>query len=48
MIACNYYDNGTEYKVTPDHDFVALSKAHGIGQKFTQAKRLQTNGRVSV
>jgi transposase InsO family protein len=45
-IECNYSDNGTEYKGTPDHAFVALSKAHGIGQKFTRVKRPQTNGKA--
>ena len=45
-IECNYSDNGTEYKGTPGHAFVALSKAHGIGQKFTRVKRPQTNGKA--
>jgi len=41
-----YSDNGTEYKGTPDHAFVALCKANSIDQKFTRAWRLQTNGKV--
>lgn len=45
-IECNYSDNGTEYKGTPGHAFVALSKAHGIGQKFTRVKRPQTSGKA--
>ena len=45
-IECAYSDNGTEYKGTPDHAFVALCKANSIDQKFTRAWRLQTNGKV--
>ncbi|MDP0589911.1 MAG: DDE-type integrase/transposase/recombinase [Candidatus Endonucleobacter bathymodioli] len=47
-IECNYSDNGTEYKGTPDHDFLALSKAHGIEQKFTRVKLPQTNGKAEL
>ena len=43
---CAYSDNGTEYKGTPDHAFVALCRAQGIGQKFTRVKRPQTNGKA--
>jgi len=45
-IECAYSDNGTEYKGTPDHAFVALCEAQGIGQKFTRVKRPQTNGKA--
>lgn len=41
-----YSDNGTEYKGTQDHAFVAMYKANGTGQKFTQARRPQTNGKA--
>ncbi|MDA0739660.1 MAG: integrase core domain-containing protein [Nitrospirae bacterium] len=41
-----YSDNGTEYKGTPDHAFVARCKAHGTGQKFTRVRRPQTNGQA--
>jgi len=44
-IEYNYYNNGTEYKGTPDYDFVALSKAYGIWQKFTRVKLPQINGK---
>jgi len=45
-IECAYSDNGTEYKGTPDHTFVALCRAQDIGQKFTRVKRPQTNGKA--
>jgi transposase InsO family protein len=41
-----YSDNGTEYKGTPDHAFVAMCKANGTGQKFTRVRRPQTNGKA--
>ena len=41
-----YSDNGKEYKGTPDHEFVKLCKAQGIGQKFTRVRRPQTNGKA--
>ncbi len=45
-IECAYSDNGTEYKGTPDHAFVARCKANGTGQKFTRVRRPQTNGKA--
>ncbi|MCP4370655.1 MAG: IS481 family transposase [Deltaproteobacteria bacterium] len=45
-IECAYSDNGTEYKGTPAHSFVALCKTQGIGQGFTRVKRPQTNGKA--
>lgn len=45
-IECAYSDNGTEYKGTPDHDFVHACKENGMGQKFTRVKRPQTNGKA--
>lgn len=45
-IECAYSDNGTEYKGTHAHSFVALCKAQGIGQKFTKVRRPQTNGKA--
>ena len=45
-IECAYSDNGTEYKGTPDHAFVALCKTKGIGQKFTRVRHPQTNGKA--
>lgn len=45
-IECAYSDNGTEYKGTPDHAFVALCKTNSIGQKFTRVRRPQTNGKA--
>jgi len=42
----SYSDNGTEYKGTENHAYVALCKAEGIGQKFTRVKRPQTNGKA--
>ncbi len=41
-----YSDNVKEYKGTDSHAFVKTCKAHGIGQKFTQANRLQTYGKA--
>ena len=45
-VECAYSDNGTEYKGTDSHAFVALCKKEGIGQKFTRVKRPQTNGKA--
>jgi len=45
-VECAYSDNGTEYKGTPDHAFVALCKENGTGQKFTRVRRPQTNGKA--
>ena len=47
-IECTYTDNdnGTKYKGTPDHAFVALCKINSIGQKFTRVRHPQTNGKV--
>jgi transposase InsO family protein len=45
-VECAYSDNGTEYKGTSDHAFVALCRKQGIGQKFTRVKRPQTNGKA--
>jgi transposase InsO family protein len=45
-LECAYSDNGTEYKGTPDHAFVARCKANGTGQKFTRVRRPQTNGKA--
>lgn len=46
IIECAYSDNGTEYKGTSDHAFVALCKTNSIGQKFTRVRRPQTNGKA--
>lgn len=45
-IECAYSDNGTEYKGSADHDFVACAKNNNIAQKFTQINRPQTNGKA--
>jgi len=45
-IECARSGNGTEYKGTDKHDFVALCREQGIGQKFTRVKRPQTNGKA--
>ena len=45
-IECAYSDNGTAYKGTPEHAFVARCKANGTGQKFTRVRRPQTNGKA--
>ena len=45
-VECAYSDNGTEYKGTDSHAFVALCHKQGIGQKFTHVKRPQTNGKA--
>ena len=45
-LECAYSDNGTEYKGTSEHAFVALYAAQGIGQKFTRVHRPQTNGKA--
>ena len=45
-VECAYSDNGTEYKGTSAHAFVALCTEQGIGQKFTRVKRPQTNGKA--
>jgi len=44
-IECNDSDNGTEYKGTSDHAFVALSQAQSLAQKFTRVKRPQTKAK---
>ena len=41
-----YSDNGKEYKGIDSHAFVKTCKVHGIGQKFTQVNRPQTNGKA--
>jgi transposase InsO family protein len=41
-----YTDNGTEYKGTPDHEFVKVCKHYKINQKFTRVARPQTNGKA--
>lgn len=45
-LECAYSDNGTEYKGTPEHAFVALCAAHGIAPAYTRANRPQTNGKA--
>jgi len=45
-VECAYSDNGTEYKGTDNHAFVALCREQGIGQKFTRVKHPQTNGKA--
>ncbi len=45
-VECAYSDNGTEYKGTSAHAFVALCTEQGIGQKFTRIKRPQPNGKA--
>jgi len=45
-LECAYSDNGTEYKGTSDHAFVARCKANGTGQQFTRVRRPQTNGKA--
>ncbi|MDP0588193.1 MAG: hypothetical protein QS748_02905 [Candidatus Endonucleobacter bathymodioli] len=47
-LECKYSDNGTEYKGTPEHDFVALSKVYGIGQKCTLVRLLQTKNKADI
>ena len=46
QIDCVYSDNGTEYKGTESHLFVATLKAQRINQKFTRVARPQTNGKA--
>jgi len=46
-VACACSDNGTEYKGTDRHAFVALCREQAIGQKFTRVKRAQTNGKLA-
>ena len=46
QIECVYSDNGTEYKGTDSHLFVATLKAQHINQKFTRVARPQTNGKA--
>jgi transposase InsO family protein len=41
-----YSDNGKKYKGTDSHAFVNTCKVLGIGQKFTQVNRPQTNGKA--
>ncbi len=45
-IEYTYSDNGKEYKGTSDHAFVSVCREFGIGQRFTKAKRPQTNGKA--
>ncbi len=45
-LECAYSDNGTEYKGTAVHAFVARCRANGTGQKFTRVRRPQTNGKA--
>ena len=45
-VECTYSDNGTEYKGTQNHAFVAVCNTEGIGQKFTRCRRPQTNGKA--
>lgn len=45
-IECAYSDNGTEFKGTPEHDFVWVCNENGIDQKFTRVRRPQTNGKA--
>jgi len=44
-VECSYSDNGTEYKGTDKHAYVARCRESGIAQKFTRCKRPQTNGK---
>ena len=45
-VECTYSDNGTEYKGTQNHAFVAVCNTESIGQKFTRCRRPQTNGKA--
>lgn len=45
-IDCAYSDNGTEFKGTPQHDFVWVCNNNGIEQKFTRVATPQTNGKA--
>ena len=45
-LLATYSDNGPEYRGRPGHPFVALCRAHGIGQKFTKPRHPQTNGKA--
>lgn len=41
-----YTDNGTEYKGTNEHAFVAVCRENKIEQRFTKVKHPQTNGKA--
>lgn len=41
-----YTDRGTEWKGTPDHEFVAWCRENGITQHFTKPRTPQTNGKA--
>ena len=41
-----YTDRGTEWKGTPDHEFVAFCREQGITQHFTKPRTPQTNGKA--
>ena len=41
-----YSDNGTEYKGTPEHEFVKACKEYSMNQKFTKPACPQTNGKA--
>ena len=41
-----YTDNGTEYKGTPNHEFVKACRDYRINQKFTKPATPQTNGKA--
>ncbi|OGY36460.1 MAG: hypothetical protein A3E36_00795 [Candidatus Andersenbacteria bacterium RIFCSPHIGHO2_12_FULL_45_11b] len=41
-----YSDNGSEYKGSPGHAFVALCRAHDITQKHTKPRHPYTNGKA--
>ena len=41
-----FSDNGTEYKGTPNHEFVKACREYRINQKFTKPARPQTNGKA--
>lgn len=45
-IECAYSDNGTEFKGTPQHDFVWVCNDNGIEQKFTRVATPRTNGKA--
>jgi transposase InsO family protein len=45
-IECAYSDNGTEYKETLDHTFVACCKTNRVAQKFTRVRHPQTSGKA--
>lgn len=41
-----YTDRGTEWKGTPEHEFVAFCREHDITQHFTKPRTPQTNGKA--